>query len=126
MLNQIKSKPCVADAVIISSVLALFILSLLLSAGRSGGNTVTISTPESNTVYPLAQNRTIELSSEGYSLKIEIQDGSALISYSDCPDKICVHTGKINKNGESIVCLPAKVTVSISSEEESDEDWIIR
>lgn len=35
-----------------------------------------------------------------------IQDGTAWISEASCPDKVCVHHGKVSLNGELIVCLP--------------------
>ena len=31
----------------------------------------------------------------------------------DCRDKICVNTGKISRAGQSIVCLPARVSVAV-------------
>ena len=42
---------------------------------------------------------------------------------ADCPDKICVNTGKISKIGETIVCLPHRVVVEIQGEvSQSDSD----
>ena len=35
-----------------------------------------------------------------------IEDGEAYISDATCPDRICIHQGKINQSGEMIVCLP--------------------
>ena len=32
---------------------------------------------------------------------------------ADCPDKLCVKTGRISKTGETIVCLPHRVVVEI-------------
>ena len=43
---------------------------------------------------------------------------------ADCPDQICVRHKAISKSGESIVCLPHKVVVEISSEEEQDVDIV--
>lgn len=45
-------------------------------------------------------------------------DGVSVIS-SECPDKLCVHTGKIKNVGASSVCLPAKVSVTIEGKNES-------
>ncbi len=42
-----------------------------------------------------------------------IQDGYAYVEYSNCKNQICVHSKKINKSGESIVCLPHKVNIYI-------------
>lgn len=43
-------------------------------------------------------------------------DGIRMLS-SPCKDQICVHTGKIRASGETVVCLPAKVSVSITAQE---------
>lgn len=56
---------------------------------------------------------------------LEIKDGSASIIQADCPDRLCVHQKKINKKGETLVCLPHKVVVTvISSPEEKELDGI--
>ena len=33
---------------------------------------------------------------------------------SDCPTQDCVHTGTITRSGQSIVCLPARVSVVLT------------
>ena len=43
-----------------------------------------------------------------------IENGEAWISEASCPDKICIHQGKISRDGEIIVCLPNRITVRIS------------
>lgn len=40
-------------------------------------------------------------------------NGCAYVERSECPDKICVKTGKIYGVGEQIVCLPARIVVEI-------------
>ena len=35
------------------------------------------------------------------------------MDHADCPDKICVKTGKIKNKGEQIVCLPNKLVVKV-------------
>ena len=32
---------------------------------------------------------------------------------SDCPTQDCVHTGQISKAGQSIVCLPARIVITL-------------
>ena len=41
-------------------------------------------------------------------------------------DQICVHQRAISKNGESIICLPNKVVVSIEGAEDSQIDVVAR
>ena len=38
---------------------------------------------------------------------------SVRVSDSDCPGQDCVHTGRISRAGQSIVCLPAQVAVQL-------------
>ena len=46
---------------------------------------------------------------------------------ADCPDQICKNHKPIRKSGETIVCLPHKAVIEISSEEdESEMDGITR
>ena len=44
---------------------------------------------------------------------IEICGGSVRMMEADCPDKICVKTGSISRSGQSIVCAPHKVVVTV-------------
>ena len=41
---------------------------------------------------------------------------------ANCPDKLCIKQGKIDSNGQKIVCLPNKTVVEIRSEKESEDD----
>ena len=42
-------------------------------------------------------------------------DGSIAFTESDCPDKICVKTGKLHLAGQTAACLPKQVYVKIVS-----------
>lgn len=46
-----------------------------------------------------------------------IRDGAAWISEASCPDKVCVHQGKVSLNGELIVCLPNRVIAKVVAPE---------
>lgn len=50
---------------------------------------------------------------------IEISGGARVIS-STCPDQRCVKRGKILRAGESIVCLPNRVSIMLAGEEALD------
>ncbi|MDR0405483.1 MAG: NusG domain II-containing protein [Clostridiales bacterium] len=43
-------------------------------------------------------------------------DGSICFAQSDCPDKICVHSGRLRHAGESAACLPNKLILKIVTE----------
>ena len=46
--------------------------------------------------------------------------------HANCKDKICVNHNKINKNNESIICLPNKVIVTVVSDKGGDVDEVAR
>ncbi|MBQ1517467.1 MAG: NusG domain II-containing protein [Clostridia bacterium] len=50
---------------------------------------------------------------EEYNIILYIEKNGVTIARSDCADKICVNTGKITKPGQTIVCLPARVSVEL-------------
>ena len=50
---------------------------------------------------------------EEYNIILYIEKNGVTVTRSDCADKICVNTGKITKPGQTIVCLPARVSVEL-------------
>lgn len=64
--------------------------------------------------------REIETDNGGHNV-LTIKDGEAEMSEANCPDGICTNHSKIHRNGESIICLPHKVVVSIVNDHDADE-----
>ena len=50
-----------------------------------------------------------------------IKDGKAYLSDAKCPDKTCVKWGKIHLTGETITCLPNKLTITVEGKENKIE-----
>ena len=78
-------------------------------------------------LYFTSSEGSIEFTVSGYQGGINsiiISNGSVTVSDADCPDKLCVKTGKINRAGETIVCLPHRVVVEIKRNSVSDNDNI--
>lgn len=61
------------------------------------------------------QEYTIKTGTDGFN-HLVINDGEAWISTANCPNHDCVKKGKISRNGEMLVCIPHRLTVSIVSE----------
>lgn len=49
------------------------------------------------------------------NVTLAVSGGTIAFVESDCPDKICVHTGKLEKAGDIAVCVPNKLSVVIKS-----------
>ncbi len=100
----------------------IFILFLIIKFLVPNGNTVLI-TKNGAEIYKINLQKiespyTLDLDDEyNVSLLLE-QDGVSFI-HSDCPDKICIKTGKISKPYQTAVCLPAKVCVKIINQKSS-------
>jgi hypothetical protein len=55
---------------------------------------------------------------------INITQGVVRMKEANCPDKLCIHQGKISKNGETIVCLPHGLIVEIKSDDNPELDIV--
>ena len=97
-------KPKKADIILITFFLAAVavLYALKTFTAKSGAsadvyinNELVISLPlDSDTVY----------TPPGKNMQIEVKNGKVAVTQSDCPDKICVNTGFIDKGGQTAVC----------------------
>ena len=106
-------------------VLVLTIIGGALLLFRQGGNTVKVTVDgELYATYPLDENITVEIKTEnGYNILV-IENGAARVEKASCPDGVCSSHRPIRFGGASIICLPNKVVVSITSEDDSGLDII--
>lgn len=67
--------------------------------------------------YPLNEDLTVMIPTgdDHYNI-LEIKDGKANVAQADCANQICVHTAPISKVGDSIICLPHKLSFILESE----------
>lgn len=63
----------------------------------------------------LSEDTTIRLPADNGSNVLTIQNGCADITEADCPDKLCVKQKKISHAGETLVCLPHKIVVTVTN-----------
>jgi hypothetical protein len=112
----VKTKFNIFDALlaVVLAAAAFFLFfygSARWSGGRSGGLFVRVlSGSDEIRSAPLDVDRIIKIR-DGFTVKIEKSRVSVLSS--DCPKKICEHSGSISRAGDSIVCAPNKIAVTI-------------
>lgn len=78
-------------------------------------------------VHQLSLKQAGSFTVEGYQggrNVIVVDEGSVYMQEADCPDKVCVRTGKISHTGETIVCLPHRVVVEISGQAASLDSMV--
>ncbi|MCR5100401.1 MAG: NusG domain II-containing protein [Butyrivibrio sp.] len=116
------------DIVLISIFIIVSIVSfVVVFASASFGSRVIVSI-NGTTMYELdlSEDIEIDIDSEYGHNKLVIEDGECFLSDADCPDGLCIKQGKISKNGQSIICLPNKLVLTIKGEDETEIDTIAR
>ena len=123
-MDRITGKRISADLILIT---ALGAVGLLLAAGYvtgSGGDRAagrgTVQIRVDGRVvrqYPLdgSVDEVIPGVNGGRN-RLHIEGGQVWVDEASCPDQVCVHTGKINSEGQAIICLPNRVVVEILAE----------
>ena len=111
------------DIIVIASLLLLSLLALLfVTLTRKEGAAVEITVGgDVVATYSLFKNGEYELN--GGTNTLVIENGVAYMDYSSCPDHVCERKGKIRYAGQTIVCLPNKLTVTIIGETDESVDF---
>lgn len=104
--------------IIVIALLLLVAVSLLLivTLTKKSGNVVVVEIDGViSEEYPLSVDGVFTLN--GGTNTLVIENGEAYISYSDCPDHTCEKTGRIRYVGQTIVCLPNRLSVTVQGEQ---------
>jgi hypothetical protein len=93
---------------------------------RGTGDTVTVTVDGSlYGTYPLSVDTVVELTTDSGYNRLVIRDGQAVMETADCPDGICAAHRPISRMGESIVCLPHKVVVTVVTAADNGPDIVV-
>ena len=104
------------DVIFIAALVAVIaIAGLCLYLFHSEGDTVTVSVDgKVIATYPLGQDLVQDIRTDkGGHNRLIIKDGKAWVEDASCPDGICAAHKPIHREGESIVCLPNKVVITV-------------
>ena len=108
---------CRRDALACGAILVCaLVLMLLLTRGAGAENAQVTVSQNGATVWqaPLNGTESTFAVAGDYPLTVAVSGGKVWIAESTCPGGDCVARGAISRPGESIVCLPARVTVAIT------------
>lgn len=132
MLNINKSsKRHVRNDIILIAILLFLVIgaSIYLFVFRGNGDVVKVTVDgKVYGVFSLTQDRVEEIytGSENKQLnRLVIQDGKAFVGTATCPDGICSNHQAIFRDGESIVCLPHKVVITVITEKSDDAPDVV-
>lgn len=125
-----ETKPTWWDGLVAAAVIAL---AVIVAAGfyapkKADGPLRVVISAEGET---LEQGTLLELSgtrvytNRGYTLTVEIADGAVNVVDSDCPGHDCQHTPPISRSGQSIVCLPAQIVITLEGASSDAPDVVV-
>lgn len=127
-MSQKKVYPLISkyriDIIVIVSLLLLSLMTVLVvDLTKEEGAYVEITIDgSSGGKYSLSSDATIPLNNG--SNVLTIKDGAAYMSYSSCPDHTCENTGRVKHIGQTIICLPNRLTITVIGTSDDPVDFV--
>lgn len=127
--HALRPKP--ADAlVVLAVVLAAAALSVFFWSRQTDGSLQAVisqngTVTETVDLSRLTGKEERVITSNGYTLHLALTPTKVWMESSTCPNQDCVRTGVISRPGQSIVCLPARVSVVLTDSSGSGVDAVL-
>lgn len=116
------------DIILVSAVLlSAIVLWVYISVGKTEGACAVIAV-DGEELYRLSlkEDQTLTVGKDGKFNVIVVESGAVYIKEASCPDHLCIDQGAKKYEGETIVCLPNKITVTIAGGKLPDIDATVR
>ena len=112
------------DFILIGILVALIAAAILiLTLTKKDGDYVVVRVDGNEVArYSLSQDGEYVLN--GGTNVLRIENGKAYLVSANCPDHLCVKQGKIDQKGETITCLPNRLTVTVYSQAEGEVELV--
>ncbi|MEG0853230.1 MAG: NusG domain II-containing protein [Angelakisella sp.] len=105
----------------ILAVLVIASVAFLLRPQSDGGTIATIQVGRDKIMeiaLDTAKDGTISIQEEtGLPITFEVKDHAIRFLDSDCPDKVCVHSGFLKRDMDIASCLPNNTVLTVSVED---------
>lgn len=124
--SQPELKPKPLDALVVLAVLLLGVAAAWLAYGGENRGALTATVKHRGQVVArvelssLTEEKTVSIDG-AYHLTVTLDRTGAAVTDSDCPGQDCLHTGRITRAGQSIVCLPEQVIVTLEGKAPSPD-----
>ena len=118
------------DLIVIAAVAALALLLLFCNRFFYGEvkNGVVEITVDGKLYgsYSLQETQKLVIEdADGGSNTVFIENGTVCVLDADCPDRLCVKQGCIHRNGQSVVCLPHGLVITVKDAPLADVDMTV-
>ncbi len=117
------------DLLFVFGILALVLVAaaILLFTSKDGDTVTVTVNGELYASFPLNKNtEKVIISGEDKSGRntLVIENGKAYVKDASCPDGICSAHKPVSMDGETIICLPNKVVITVDLEGSDSPDII--
>ena len=110
-------KNLIGDVVVLILCLFLVLISFLYALRKkSGRDVLLVFAGNAKYIYPLEKDGVYEIPGKIGVSVISVENGAARFLDSPCPNKTCVASHPVSKNGEWVACLPNDVFIRVESE----------
>lgn len=105
----------IGDVFVVVVILILIALTIAFSL-RQGADTAEIYV-DGKLAYTVDLTKDDVFDILDGRMTIKVENGCISVEKSDCREQLCTHAQSIGKHGGTIVCLPNKVVVTVSTKE---------
>ncbi|MBE6939280.1 MAG: NusG domain II-containing protein [Ruminococcaceae bacterium] len=117
--SQPKLRPTLADGLVLLCVVVLTVaVSFFVYRPSENTGALTAVISQDGTILrqvqlsALTEPSTLEVTGS-HTTKILLERDGVSVTATDCPSQDCLHTGKITRAGQSIVCLPQHLVIHL-------------
>lgn len=114
----------ILGAALLLAALCLFLV--FRNMEKTGGKVVVRQDNEVVGEYSLSEDGEYVFKTFYGSNTLVIKNGEAYVKDSTCRDHICEDTGAVSGVGETIICLPNTLFITVTEGEPSEYDAIVR
>ncbi len=98
--------------IILNIIIILICIAIPVAIGiASNGEKTLVISYDGDVVkeISLMQNEAYNI----HGVEVTVENGTAFVSETNCPDRLCMKMSKAKNVGDSIICVPNKVSVRI-------------
>lgn len=118
--RRVRNDIILASALLLAAAVLYFAFALYNNVQSTDASVCVTVDGKVRARYSLARDREETIKTEYGENTLVIRDGYASISRADCKNQVCVHSRRISRGGETIACLPHRLSVSVVSDGGAD------
>ena len=122
--QDLQRKLKLKEVIIIAFIFAAAVIGIFLTNKSQDGSTAVIKA-DGVILKELPLDTDTVYRHEDYDMEFTVSDGKICVSHAGCHDRVCMNTGYISGSYQSIVCLPNRITVTITGSTDEDIDIVL-